>query len=163
MMSEWLWSRLNFSDEDLIGSLSSSTFNLHLSFGRFLTFHRSCGSLHSLFKAPKLLKNKGKSWINKGSDDFYNVYRIEHWRVTSHKRYAHRERRYGLFLYCRWFLQSFLTQRGKRLSAGVDDGGRVISVHFIRSFLLFLRFPFVKTVICHTFDEWKWGISGFYA
>ena len=29
------WSRLNFSDEDLIWSLSSSTFNLHLSFWPF--------------------------------------------------------------------------------------------------------------------------------
>ena len=29
------------------------------------TVHRSCSSLHSLFKAPKRLKNKGKS-----SDDF---------------------------------------------------------------------------------------------
>ena len=54
-------SRLNFSDEDLIWCLSSSKFNLHLSFGRFLTFHRPCGSLHSLFKAQKRLKNKGKS------------------------------------------------------------------------------------------------------
>ena len=33
-------------------------------FGRFLPFHRSCSSLHSLFKAPKRLKNKGKSWIS---------------------------------------------------------------------------------------------------
>ena len=39
----------------------------------------------------------------------------------------------------------------------VDDGGRVVSVHFIHPFLLFLRFPFVKTVICHTFDEWDGG------
>ena len=31
---------------------------------RFLTFHQSCSSLHSFFKAPKHLKNKGKSWIS---------------------------------------------------------------------------------------------------
>ena len=57
-------SRLNFTDEDVIFSLSSSKFNLHLSFWPFLPFQRSCSSLHSLFKAQKRLKNKGKSWIS---------------------------------------------------------------------------------------------------
>ena len=130
-MSEWLWSRLNFSDEDLIWSLSSSTFHLHLFFGRFLTFHRSYSSLHSLFKTPNASKIKANLEFHKSSDDFYNVYRAEHWRVTNHKRYAHLEQSYGLFLYRRWLLQSFWTQRGKSLSAGEDNGGRVISVHFI--------------------------------
>lgn len=76
-------------------------------------------------------KIKANLEFHKSSDDFYNVYRAEHWRVTNHKRYAHLEQSYGLFLYRRWLLQSFWTQRGKSLSAGEDNGGRVISVHFI--------------------------------
>ena len=50
-------SRLNFSDEDLIWRFISSKFNLHFLSGRFLTFHQSCSSLHSFFKAQKRLKN----------------------------------------------------------------------------------------------------------
>ena len=42
-----------------ISSLLNSIFTFL--FGRFGTFHRSCSSLHSLFKAQKRLKNKGKS------------------------------------------------------------------------------------------------------
>ena len=88
------------------------------------------------------------------------IYRAERRRVTSHKRYAHRMRSYGLFLYCSWSLQCFLAQRGKSMSAGLDDGGRAVSVHLIHSFLLFCCFPFVKTVICHTFDEWEFIVYG---
>ena len=43
------------------------------------------------------------------------------------------------------------------MSVGLDDGERVVSVCLIHSFLLFRHFPFVKTVICHTFDEWDGG------
>ena len=54
-------SRLNFSDEDLFGVLSLLHSIFTFLFGRFLPFHRSCSSLHSLFKAQNRLKNKGKS------------------------------------------------------------------------------------------------------
>ena len=33
-------------------------------FDRFLTSHRSCSSLHSLFNAKNRFKNKGKSWTS---------------------------------------------------------------------------------------------------
>gem|GEM_PF-4436556 len=39
--------------------IQSSIFTFLL--GRFLTFHQSCSSLHSFFKAQKRPKNKGKS------------------------------------------------------------------------------------------------------
>ena len=63
-------SRLNFSDEDSVWSLSLLNSIFTFLFGRFLTFHQSCSSLHSFFKAQKHLKNKGKSEFHKSSDDF---------------------------------------------------------------------------------------------
>ena len=74
-------SRLNFSDEDLNWSMSSSSFHLHLSFWLFFSFHQSCGS--SFFKARKRFKNKGKSWVS-------SKFR----RIQSHQKIRH----------CPWFI-----------------------------------------------------------
>ena len=46
-------------------------------FGRFLTFHRSCSSLHSLFKAKNASKIKANPEPHKSSDDISTFQRLQ--------------------------------------------------------------------------------------
>lgn len=99
-------------------------------------------------------KIKANLEFHKSSDDFYNVYRAEHWRVTNHKRYAHRERSYGLFLYRRWLLQSFFWRRGGR----VCRLGRIMEdVSFLCILFIFAFSPFPIRQNCDLPHFWRMG------